>query len=205
MVWRFCPSRATGQVDWQKYPPRLALPEVCRPGDRGTTDSGRGQGLQALHTPGRSADKLVELVGKHNPRIEEELRIYVGRFPWKVAPLLAEAKNVFLPAKATHSGEQDVETVTKETDTEAKSKRRKKAKKGKDKKQRKEKKSKAKDMKQVKKQRKEKKSKAKDKKHKKREGREPAKEGETVDTQTGDEPFPQRGRRTGLGGRRQPH
>ena len=33
MVWRFCPSRATGQVDWQKYPPRLALPEVCRPGD----------------------------------------------------------------------------------------------------------------------------------------------------------------------------
>ena len=128
-------------------------------------------------------------MGKHNPRIEEELRIYVGRFPWKVAPLLAEAKNVFLPAKATHSGEQDVETVTKETDTEAKSKRRKKAKKGKDKKQRKEKKSKAKDMKQVKKQRKEKKSKAKDKKHKKREGREPAKEGETVDAPEG-EPMP---------------
>ena len=180
-------------MDWQKYPPRLALPEVCRPGDGGTTDSGEANDHKRyIHrhnerrATGRSADKLVELVGKHNPRIEEELRIYVARFPWKVAPLLAEAKKVFLPAKATHSGEQDVETVTKETDTEAKSKRRKKAKKGKDKKQRKEKKSKAKDMKQVKKQRKEKKSKAKDKK---REGREPAKEGETVDAPEG-EPMP---------------
>ena len=106
------------------------------------------------------------------------------RFPWKVAPLLAEAKKVFLKA-TTHSGEQHKEAVTKETDTEAKSKGMKKDKKGNDKKQRKEKK-----------------SKVNGKKHR---DREPAKEEETVDTQTGDEPFPQRGRRTGLGGRRQPH
>ena len=146
------------------------------------------------------------------------------RFPWKVAPLLAEAKKVFLKA-TTHSGEQHKEAVTKETDTEAKSKGMKKDKKGKDKKQRKEKKSKVKDKKHKKhrdrepakeeeivdtqtgdkkgkdkKQRKEKKSKVKGKKHKKHRDREPAKEEETVDTQTGDEPFPQRGRRTGLGG-----
>ena len=115
---------------------------------------------------GRSADKLVELVGKHNPRIEEELRIYVGRFPWKVAPLLAEAKKVFLKATtATRSGEQHKEAVTKETDTEAKSKGMKKDKKGKG-----------------------------DRGHPK---------GGTDALQH--EPFPQLGRRTGLGGRRQPH
>ena len=95
------------------------------------------------------------------------------RFPWKVAPLLAEAKKVFLKATtATRSGEQHKEAVTKETDTEAKSKRMKKDKTGKDKKQRREKK-----------------SKVKDKKHKKHKDREPAKEGEIVDTQTG-EPMP---------------
>ena len=54
------------------------------------------------------------------------------RFPWKVAPLLAEAKKVFLKATtATRSGEQHKEAVTKETDTEAKSKGMKKDKKGK--------------------------------------------------------------------------
>ena len=112
-------------------------------------------------------------MGKHNPRREEELRIYMGEFPWKVAPLLAEAKKVFLKATtATRSGEQHKEAVTKETDTEAKSKRMKKDKTGKDKKQRREKK-----------------SKVKDKKHKKHKDREPAKEGEIVDTQTG-EPMP---------------
>ena len=97
----------------------------------------------------------------------------MGRFPWKVAPLLAEVKKVFLKATtATHSVEQHKEAVTKETDTEAKSKGMKKDKKGKDKKQRKEEK-----------------SKVKDKKHKKHRDREPAKEGEIVDTQTG-EPMP---------------
>ena len=97
----------------------------------------------------------------------------MGEFPWKVAPLLAEAKKVFLKATtATRSGEQHKEAVTKETDTEAKSKRMKKDKTGKDKKQRREKK-----------------SKVKDKKHKKHKDREPATEGEIVDTQTG-EPMP---------------
>ena len=38
----------------------------------------------------RRADKLVQLVGEHNPNIEEELRIYMGKHPWKVAQLLAE-------------------------------------------------------------------------------------------------------------------
>ena len=32
---------------------------------------------------------------KDPSNIEEGLRFYVGRFPWKVAPLLAEAKRVF--------------------------------------------------------------------------------------------------------------
>ena len=87
---------------------------------------------------GRKADKLVELVGKHNPRIEEELRIYVGRFPWKVASLLAEAKKVFCKTTGdTYSGEQCKKTVTEEASTAAKSHGKTKDKKGKSKKQRK--------------------------------------------------------------------
>ena len=93
----------------------------------------------------------------------------MGKFPWKVAPLLAEAKKVFLKAAtATYSGEQHKKAATKETDTEAKNKGKKKDKKGKDKKQRKEKN-----------------SKVKDKMHKKHKDRAPAKKGEIVDTQMG--------------------
>ena len=83
--------------------------------------------------------------GKNNPRIEGELRIYVGRFPWKVAPLLAEAKKMFYKTGVARSGGQRKKTVTEETNTAAKSHRRNKDKKGKSKKQRK--KSKKKDKK----------------------------------------------------------
>ena len=38
------------------------------------------------------ADRLLAIVGEHNPRIKEELRFYVGEHPWKVADLLSSAK-----------------------------------------------------------------------------------------------------------------
>ncbi|OLP82638.1 hypothetical protein AK812_SmicGene36692 [Symbiodinium microadriaticum] len=37
---------------------------------------------------GEQADKLVKLVGKCNPAVEEELRIYIGRFPGEIRTLL---------------------------------------------------------------------------------------------------------------------
>ena len=72
---------------------------------------------------------------KDPSNIEEGLRFYVGRFPWKVAPLLAEAKRVFCKTPGgTQSGEHS-ETATKKA---------KKKEKRKDKKDRKQKKHKAK-------------------------------------------------------------
>ena len=120
---------------------------------------------------GRKADKLVELVGKINPRIEGELRIYVGRFPWKVAPLLAEAKKMFCKTTGgTRSEEQCRKTVTEETSSAAKSHKKDKDKKGKRKKQHK-------------------KNKKKDKKNKTREDGAPAGKEETIDDHMG-EPTP---------------
>ena len=56
----------------------------------------------------RRADKLVSLVGERNPNMEEELRIYVGKHPWKVAQLLAEAKKAtFLGPKRRRTREDE--------------------------------------------------------------------------------------------------
>ena len=117
---------------------------------------------------GRKADKLVELVGKINPRIEGELRIYVGRFPWKVAPLLAEARKMFCKTTGgTRSGEQRKKTVTEETSSAAKSHKKNKDKKDKKKKQHK-------------------KNKTKDKKNKTREDGAPTGKTATTDDHMGD-------------------
>ena len=78
---------------------------------------------------------MVASSSKDPNNIEEELGIYVGRFPWKVAPHLAEAKRVFCKTPGgTQSGEHS-ETATKKA---------KKKEKRKDKKDRKQKKHKAK-------------------------------------------------------------
>ncbi|OLP90696.1 hypothetical protein AK812_SmicGene27681 [Symbiodinium microadriaticum] len=55
---------------------------VCRPVD--DVPAARELVLQA--------DKLVKLVGKCNPAVEEELRVYIGRFPGEVRSLLASGK-----------------------------------------------------------------------------------------------------------------
>ena len=90
---------------------------------------------EARHCPARRADKLVQLVGERNPNVEEELRIYVGKHPWKVAQLLAEAKKVFKTAVRTDNGGKQLEdAVTKETQDTETSKTAKKGKKGKHKK-----------------------------------------------------------------------
>ena len=73
----------------------------------------------------RRADKLVKIAGAHKPRIEEELRIFVGKHPWKIAELLAEAKKVFKAVtKEVHKGEQHQDTGTKKTRTAEKSKKK---------------------------------------------------------------------------------
>ena len=75
------------------------------------------------------------MVGEHNPNIEEELRIYVGKHPWKVAQPLAEAKKTYKTAVKTDNGGKPEDAETKETqDTEAstKAKRGKKRKHKKD-------------------------------------------------------------------------
>ena len=62
----------------------------------------------------RRADKLVAMVGRYNPCIEAELRIYMGKFPWKVADLLEQAKQVFKKAMEKDAlGEQSAPTKKK--------------------------------------------------------------------------------------------
>ena len=55
---------------------------------------------------GNQADELVKLVATYNPAVEEELRIYIGRFPGEVRRLLAEGKQVYKPPadKQRHGG-----------------------------------------------------------------------------------------------------
>ena len=55
---------------------------------------------------GNQADELVKLVATYNPAVEEELRIYIGRFPGEVRRLLAEGKKVYKPPvdKQRHGG-----------------------------------------------------------------------------------------------------
>ena len=67
-------------------------------------------------------------MGEINPNIEE-LRIYVGKHPWKVAQLLAEAKKVYKTAVKTDNGGKPEDAGTKETkdtETSTKAKRGKK-------------------------------------------------------------------------------
>ena len=58
---------------------------------------------------GDQADKLVKLVGKCNPAVEEELRIYIGRFPGEIRNLLARGKQSpqRSPGEQRHGGTQD--------------------------------------------------------------------------------------------------
>ena len=46
---------------------------------------------------GNQADELVKLVATHNPAVEEELRIYIAKFPGEVRRLLAEGKQIYKP------------------------------------------------------------------------------------------------------------
>ncbi|OLP87771.1 hypothetical protein AK812_SmicGene30979 [Symbiodinium microadriaticum] len=62
---------------------------------------------------GNQADELVKLVATHNPAVEEELRIYIGRFPGGVRRLLAEGKKVYKQPvdKQRHGGAASTQTA----------------------------------------------------------------------------------------------
>ena len=62
---------------------------------------------------GDQADKLVKLVGKCNPAVEEELRVYIGRFPGEVRSLLTSGKQVCkqLLANQRHGGTDKTRTA----------------------------------------------------------------------------------------------
>ena len=45
----------------------------------------------------RRAHRLTDLVRRHNPRIENELRVYIMKFPWRVADLLSSAATTGTP------------------------------------------------------------------------------------------------------------
>ncbi|CAE7326940.1 KCNB2, partial [Symbiodinium microadriaticum] len=99
---------------------------------------------------GDQADKLVKLVGKCNPALEEELRIYIGRFPGEIRTLLARGKQVYkeVLANQRRGGTQDTRTAELRRD------KKDKAKKVKDKKKQKGKKEEKKEGKKKKKQKK---------------------------------------------------
>ena len=58
----------------------------------------------------------MAIVGKFNPRMEEELRIYVGKYPEKAAEFLRSAKTVFKEAMGS-TQRQEMKKTKKQTKT----------------------------------------------------------------------------------------
>ena len=82
---------------------------------------------------GTQADELVKLVAKCNPRVEEEHRIYIGRFPWEARSLIAQGKQVYKKAlaKQRHGGSMPPRLPSCATAKRKRQRTRKKKKKGK--------------------------------------------------------------------------
>ena len=86
---------------------------------------------------GDQADKLVKLVGKCNLAVEEELRIYIGRFGGGDSHLACHGKQVYkeVLANQRHGGTQDTRTAELRRDKKGKAKKDKDKKKQKGKKE----------------------------------------------------------------------
>ncbi|CAE7783522.1 unnamed protein product [Symbiodinium microadriaticum] len=97
------------------------LPPRLRPGAREESEDYRRylQRYKERRQTGDQADKLVKLVGKCNPAVEDELRIYIGRFPGEIRNLLDTRT-----AELRHDKKSKAEKV--KTKKEHKSKKEKK-------------------------------------------------------------------------------
>ena len=69
--------------------------------------------LQKRRALGRAADKLVKITDKYLPKVTDEARVYVMRFPHKIPILLKQARRVRKKAKghATKGGSKPPQTA----------------------------------------------------------------------------------------------
>ena len=66
--------------------------------------------LRKRHALGKAADKLVKITDKYLPRITDEARVYIMKFPHKIPVLLKQARKVRKKAKsrAAQGGKKSV-------------------------------------------------------------------------------------------------